>query len=55
MQSITAKKLRLAYDPVAILWCNTKPEACLADKTPRTDLHHAFFRTGGNPGENGSL
>jgi uncharacterized protein (DUF169 family) len=32
MKSITAEKLRLDYDPVAILWSNTKPEGALQIK-----------------------
>jgi hypothetical protein len=29
MKSIAAEKLRLDYEPVAILWRNTKPEGTL--------------------------
>jgi Uncharacterised ArCR, COG2043 len=43
MQSITAKKLRLAYDPVAILWSNTKPEAALQIKPHGQTCIMPFF------------
>ena len=32
MKSITAEKLRLEYEPVAILWSNTKPDGALQIK-----------------------
>ncbi|HXX54560.1 MAG TPA: DUF169 domain-containing protein [Methanoregula sp.] len=32
MRSITAEKLNLAYDPVAVLWTNKKPEGALQIK-----------------------
>jgi uncharacterized protein (DUF169 family) len=32
MKSITAEKLRLDHEPVAILWSNTKPEGALQIK-----------------------
>ncbi|HXX54477.1 MAG TPA: DUF169 domain-containing protein, partial [Methanoregula sp.] len=32
MRSITAEKLNLAYDPVAVLWTDAKPEGALQIK-----------------------
>ena len=32
MKSITAEKLGLAHEPVAVLWSNTKPEGALQIK-----------------------
>ena len=32
MKSITAEKLRLEYEPVAILWSNTRPDGALQIK-----------------------
>lgn len=43
MKSITAEKLKLNYDPVAILWSNTKPEGALQIKPHAQTCIMPFF------------
>jgi uncharacterized protein (DUF169 family) len=43
MKSITAEKLRLAHEPVAILWSNTKPEGALQIKPHGQSCIMPFF------------
>ena len=43
MKSITAEKLRPDFEPVAILWCTTKPEGALQIKPPSTICIMPFF------------
>ena len=43
MKSITAEKLRLDYEPVAILWSNTKPEGALQIKPHGQTCIMPFF------------
>ena len=55
MKSITAEKLGLAHEPVAILWSNTLPEGALRIKPHGQSLHYALFCAGGDKGKNGGL
>ena len=43
MKSITAEKLRLDHEPVAILWSNTKPEGALQIKPHGQTCIMPFF------------
>ncbi|MFA6225966.1 MAG: DUF169 domain-containing protein [Methanoregula sp.] len=43
MKSITAEKLRLDYEPVAVLWSNTKPEGALQIKPHGQTCIMPFF------------
>ena len=43
MKSITAEKLRLDYEPVAILWSDTKPEGALQIKPHAQTCIMPFF------------
>ena len=43
MKSITAEKLRLAHEPVAILWSNTKPDGALQIKPHGQTCIMPFF------------
>ena len=43
MKSITAEKLRLDHEPVAILWSNTKPEEALQIKPQGYSCIMPFF------------
>ena len=43
MKSITAKKLRVDHEPVAILWSNTKPEGALQIKPQGYSCIMPFF------------
>src|SRR5512137_3144241 len=43
MKSITADKLRLDHEPVAILWSNTKPEGVLQIKPNAQTCIMPFF------------
>ncbi len=43
MKSITAEKLRLDYEPVAILWSNTKPQGALQIKPHGQTCIMPFF------------
>jgi uncharacterized protein (DUF169 family) len=43
MKSITAEKLRLAFEPVAILWSNTRPEGVLQIKSHTQTCIMPFF------------
>jgi uncharacterized protein (DUF169 family) len=43
MKSITAEKLRLDHEPVAILWSNTKPEGALQIKPHGHSCVMPFF------------
>jgi hypothetical protein len=43
MKSITAKKLGLDHEPVAILWSNTKPEGALQIKPRGQTCIMPFF------------
>ena len=43
MKSITAEKLGLAHEPVAVLWSNTKPEGALQIKPHGQTCIMPFF------------
>jgi uncharacterized protein (DUF169 family) len=43
MKSITAEKLKLDYEPVAILWSDTKPEGALQIKPHAQTCIMPFF------------
>ena len=51
MKSITAEKLGLAHEPVAVLWSNTKPEGALQIKPHGQTCIMPLFCTGGNEGK----